>query len=65
MPTSFRYGTVRTVEQYLDKVAEFHALAVGANEPGLKKRYADLAECYSLLAAERQRLIEEGKVVPD
>jgi hypothetical protein len=60
-----RYETVRTVEEYLDKVAEFHALADATTNPALKKRYADLAECYSLLAAERQRLIEQGAIVPD
>jgi hypothetical protein len=53
---------VRGVAEYLEKAAEFDALAKEASEPGLKKRYADVAECYRLLAGERQRLIKTGAI---
>ena len=55
---------MRTVTDYLLKAAEFDALASGAPDPALKKRYADLAECYRLLAQERERLVVTG-VLPD
>jgi hypothetical protein len=53
---------VRSVAEYSEKAAEFDALAKEASDPGLKKRYADVAECYRLLASERQRLIETGTI---
>lgn len=37
------------------KADEFVGLAKAAPTPGLKKRYADLAECFRLLAQERER----------
>jgi hypothetical protein len=58
-------GCIRTNAEYLDRGAEFHRLAEATSEPTLKKRYADLAECYRLLAAERIRLIKEGKITGD
>ena len=54
---------MRSVADYLLKATEFDALASKAPEPSLKKRYADLAECYRLLARERERLVIEG-VIP-
>ena len=54
-----------TDAEYLDRGAEFYRLAQHTSEPTLKKRYADLAECYRLLVAERQRLIKEGKLAGD
>ena len=57
---------MRSVKEYLARAAEFEALA---NRPGqistLKKRYADLAECYRMLAAERQRLISDKTLQSD
>jgi hypothetical protein len=44
------------------KALEFEGLAANATEAALNKRYADLAECYRLLAAERERLIKEGAI---
>ena len=51
---------MRDVAEYQTKAVEFDALASSATDEALKKRYADLAECYRLLASERQRLIDEG-----
>jgi hypothetical protein len=53
---------VRSVAEYLAKAAEFDELAGSAKLPELKKRYADVAECYRLLASERQRLIAAGTI---
>ena len=54
---------MRTVIEYLDKATEFDGLARAAKLPGLKKRYTDLAECYRLLAKEREQLVTQG-VIP-
>jgi len=54
-----------SIAEYLDRGAEFHRLAEATSEPTLKRRYAELAECYRLLAADRQRLIKEGKITPE
>jgi hypothetical protein len=56
---------VRSVADYLSKATEFDTLASEAPEPSLRKRYADLAECYRLLAAERQRLIADSTIQSD
>ena len=56
---------MRSVSEYLQKAAEFDRLAAEATQASLRKRYADLAECYRLLASERQRLIEEGTLELD
>jgi hypothetical protein len=56
---------MRTIAEYLAKAAEFEAQAADAITDTLKKRYADLADCYRLLAEERRRLIEEGVLKPD
>ena len=56
---------MRTIDEYLAKAAEFADLAARTKEAGLKKRYGDLAQCYRLQAAERQRLIAQGTVRPD
>jgi hypothetical protein len=53
---------MRSVAEYLGKAAEFDELARVTTEAALKKRYADVAECYRLLASERQRLIEAGTI---
>ena len=51
---------MRSVREYLERAIEFDRLEADATEPALKKRYADIAECYRLLSRERQRLIEAG-----
>jgi hypothetical protein len=53
---------MRSVTEYLARAAEFDELARSSSEPALEKRYADIAECYRLLARERQRLIETGSI---
>jgi len=47
------------------KADEFDGLARTAPTPNLKKRYADLAECFRLLAQERERLVVEGVIPMD
>jgi len=54
---------MRSVAEYWDKAKEFAAFAADTDNPAHKKRYADLAECYRLLAQDRQHLVAEG-VIP-
>lgn len=56
---------MRSVTEYLEKAAEFDELARSTCEPALKKRYADVAESYRLLASVRRRLIETGAIKPE
>jgi hypothetical protein len=56
---------MRRVAEYLEKAAEFDELARLAAEPALKKRYADVAESYRLLAIVWQRLLEEDAHKPE
>lgn len=56
---------MRSVAEYLARAAEFDELARSASEQTLQKRYTDVAECYRLLARERQRLIETGTIESD
>jgi hypothetical protein len=56
---------MRSVAEYLAKAAEFDELARSTSEQALRKRYSDIAECYRLLASERQRLIESGEIKSD
>ena len=49
---------MRSVGEYLAVAAEFDDMANATSLPALQKRYSDLAECYRLLAYERQRLID-------
>jgi len=56
---------MRTVAEYMAKADEFDGLARTAPTPNLKKRYADLAECFRLLAQERERLVVEGVIPMD
>ena len=46
-----------TDAEYLDRGAEFYRLAQHTSEPTLKKRYADLAASYQIMAEERSRMI--------
>ena len=54
---------MRTVAEYVAKAEEFDALARAAKLQGLRRRYTDLAECYRLLAKEREQLVSDG-VIP-
>ena len=56
---------MRSVAEYLARAAEFDDLARSVSEQALQKRYTDIAECYRLLARERQRLIESGAMKSD
>jgi hypothetical protein len=56
---------MRSVAGYLEKAAEFDDLARSTSESELKKRCADVAESYRLLAIVRQRLIETGALKPE
>ena len=56
---------MRTVAEYLARAAEFDELAKAASIEALQKRYTDIAECYRLLARERQQLIKSGSVQSD
>ena len=56
---------MRTIAEYIAKAVEFDHLAQVAQHQSLRKRYADLAECYRLLAVERRRLIDEGSIAAD
>jgi hypothetical protein len=53
---------MRNITDYLEKAAEFERLANQANTEAARKRYADVAACYRLLAAERQQMISEGMI---
>ncbi len=48
---------MRSVAEYLQRAAEFEALAASATVDALRKRYDDIAACYRLLAKEREWLI--------
>lgn len=56
---------MRTVAEYRTKAAEFEILAEETITPALKKRYADMANCYRLLAEERERLVKSGELPSD
>jgi len=53
---------LRTVAEYLERAAEFEALAAMAGVDELRKRYGDIAACYRLLAREREWLIGTGAI---
>lgn len=53
---------MRSVSEYLERAAEFEALAATASIDLLKKRYGDIAACYRLLAREREWLIGTGVI---
>jgi hypothetical protein len=56
---------MRSVAEYLTQAADFDRLAAGSAQPELKKKFADLANCYRILAEERRRLIMEGVIKSD
>jgi hypothetical protein len=53
---------VRSVAEYLERAAEFEALAATATVDVLRMRYGDIAACYRLLAKEREWLIGTGAI---
>ena len=53
---------MRSVAEYLERAAEFEALAATATVDVLRKRYGDIAACYRLLAKEREWLIGTGAI---
>jgi hypothetical protein len=56
---------MRSVKEYLTNAGYFETLAARATDAALKKRFADMAECYRLLAAERERLSAAGTIPPE
>ena len=56
---------MRSVADYLQRAAEFEALAATTDIEVLRKRYRDIAACYRLLAKEREWLIGTGAVQGD
>ena len=56
---------MRSVGEYLRRAAEFDELARSTSEDALRKRYSDIADCYRLLAKDRERLIAIGALEPD
>jgi len=56
---------VRTVAEYVAKVAEYRTRAERAPNPGLKRRYADMAASYQVMADERLRMIAAGEKPDD
>lgn len=56
---------MRSVAEYIDKAVEFDRLAADTSDLTLKKRYADLAACYRLLAHDREKLIAEDTLADD
>ena len=53
---------MRSVAEYLERAAEFEALAAEASIESLKKRYKDIAAFYRLLAKDREWLIGTGAI---
>ena len=53
---------MRTVEQYLEKAAEFDAFAATSSDECMQKRFADIAAFYRLLARDRERLVATGAI---
>lgn len=51
---------MRNVAKYLERAGEFDKLTNEVADPVLKRRYADIAECYRLLADDLRRLIATG-----
>ena len=56
---------MRTVSEYLAKVSEFRTAAANETDPVLKKRFADLADSYQVMADERRRMLAAGEIEPD
>jgi hypothetical protein len=55
---------MRTVAEYVAKATEFDDLAAITPDPALRKRYADLADGYRVLAKNGERIIAADKPHP-
>ena len=53
---------MRSVADYLQRAAEFEALAATTDVDALRKRYGNIAACYRLLAKDRKWLIGTGAI---
>ena len=53
---------MRSVAEYLERAAEFEMLGADASNESQKKRYDDIADCYRLLAKDREWLISTGAI---
>jgi len=53
---------VRSIAEYLERAAEFEKMAASTTVEVLRKRYADIAACYRLLAKDRDWLINTGAI---
>ncbi|WP_065754373.1 hypothetical protein [Bradyrhizobium paxllaeri] len=53
---------MRSVAEYLERATQFDDLAASASVEVLRKRYADIAACYRLLAKDREWLISTGAI---
>ena len=51
---------MRSIADYLQRAAEFEALAATTDVDEVRKRYLDIAAGYHLLAKEREWLIKTG-----
>ena len=61
----FTNGGLDYAQAVREVADEFDALAAAEKDERLKRRYADVAECFRLLAKERARLIGDGDLAPD
>ena len=59
---AFRGWPVRSATSYLKQADAFADMANAASHPQLRRRLADLAECYRILARERNRLAAGGTI---
>ena len=51
---------MRSIAEYLGRAAEFEKMAASTTVEVLRRRYADIAACYRLLAKDREWLINTG-----
>jgi hypothetical protein len=53
---------LRSIAEYFERATEFEQMAASASVDVLRKRYADIAACYRLLAKDREWLINTGAI---
>ena len=53
---------MRSIAEYQERAAEFETMAASTTVEVLRKRYADVAACYRLLAKDREWLITTGAI---
>jgi hypothetical protein len=56
---------LRSVAEYLERATEFEGMAALTGVDVLKKRYADIAACYRLLAKDREWLLGTGAIASE